>query len=63
MWMQIVDNVVRKGRTADPQVNTPDIVGVRDLLQAIKADKGVEATTIATVGEKDYDGFTYILVL
>ena len=61
--LQIVDNVVRNGRTADPEINTPDVIGVRQLLQAIKDDEGVEATTIATVGEKHYDGFTYILVL
>ncbi|KAI0093617.1 O-methyltransferase family 3 protein [Irpex rosettiformis] len=59
----IVDNVVRNGRTADPELSTPDVVGVRTLLQAIKEDEGVEVTTIATVGEKHYDGFTYILVL
>lgn len=54
---------MRNGRTADPEINTPDVIGVRQLLQAIKEDEGVEATTIATVGEKHYDGFTYILVL
>ena len=55
--------MVRRGRVADPEDNTSDVIGVRELLQAIKDDAGVEATTIATVGEKGYDGFTYILVL
>ncbi|KAI0695919.1 O-methyltransferase, partial [Cytidiella melzeri] len=59
----IVDNVVRRGRTADPDINTPEIIGVQKLLQAIKDDEGVEATTIATVGEKSYDSYTYIFVL
>ncbi|KZO95195.1 S-adenosyl-L-methionine-dependent methyltransferase [Calocera viscosa TUFC12733] len=58
----IVDNVVRNGRVANPEITTSDILGIRKLLQIIKEDKGVEATTIATVGDKGYDGFTYILV-
>ncbi|KAJ3537384.1 hypothetical protein NM688_g6698 [Phlebia brevispora] len=58
----IVDNVVRNGRTADPAENTEDVIGVRKLLQHLKEDKDVDATTIATVGEKGFDGFTYIYV-
>ena len=54
---------MRRGTTADPEVNNENVLGVRKLLQTIKEDAGVEATTIATVGEKGYDGFTYILVL
>ncbi len=60
--MQIVDNVVRNGRTADPADNSEDVIGVRKLLAYLKEDKDAEATTIATVGEKGYDGFTYIVV-
>ena len=62
MCVQIVDNVVRRGRTADPAENSEDVIGVRKLLEYLKEDKDAEATTIATVGEKGYDGFTYIVV-
>ncbi|KAF5325534.1 hypothetical protein D9619_009871 [Psilocybe cf. subviscida] len=55
----IVDNVVRKGKVADPAEQSASIDGVRRLLTAIKDDDEVEATTIATVGDKGYDGFLY----
>ena len=58
-----MDNVVRSGRVADPAEEGPYVEGVRELLKLIQEDAGVEATTIGTVGEKGYDGFTYILVL
>lgn len=61
--LQIIDNVVRQGSTADPNNNTEEVIGVRNLLKAIKEDAGVEASTIATVGDKGYDGFTYVYVL
>ncbi|KAG8823230.1 hypothetical protein FRC17_009383 [Serendipita sp. 399] len=55
----IVDNVVRRGRVADPEVVDSSVEGVRALLKYIKANAKVEATTIATVGTKGYDGFLY----
>ncbi|KAE9402665.1 S-adenosyl-L-methionine-dependent methyltransferase [Gymnopus androsaceus JB14] len=55
----IVDNVVRFGRVADPQESDHNIEGVRLLLNGLKGDMDVDATTIATVGEKGYDGFIY----
>jgi len=58
---QIVDNVVRNGRVAIPEETDAQIEGVRNLLNAIKGDVEVEATTIATVGEKGYDGFLYAI--
>lgn len=61
--LQIVDNTVRRGTVADLDNNDENVLGVRKLLQAIKDDDGVEATTISTVGEKGFDGFTYITVL
>ncbi|KAF5392658.1 hypothetical protein D9757_000883 [Collybiopsis confluens] len=57
----IVDNVVRFGRVADPEESSPNIEGVRQLLQYMKGDKVVDATTIATVGQKGYDGFIYAI--
>ncbi|KIO15784.1 hypothetical protein M407DRAFT_235618 [Tulasnella calospora MUT 4182] len=55
----IVDNVVRNGKVAVPEESNNSIEGVRRLLEYIKGDKEVEGTTIATVGEKGYDGFLY----
>lgn len=54
-----MDNVVRYGRVADPTQSDANIEGVRNLLNSLKDDKDVEATTIGTVGEKGYDGFIY----
>jgi len=58
----IVDNVVRKGDVAKP-IKTDMLEGVRALLEHIKTDKEVDATTIGTAGEKGYDGFLYALRL
>ncbi|KAJ3746492.1 O-methyltransferase family 3 protein [Lentinula detonsa] len=57
----IVDNVVRFGRVADPEQSDANIEGVRLLLNALKSDQDVDATTMATVGEKGYDGFIYAI--
>ena len=56
----IVDNVVRRGRVADEEIqDDSSINGVRQLLRYVQASTLVEATTIATVGTKGYDGFLY----
>ncbi len=60
---QIVDNVVRQGRVADPEYNDESVEGVRKLLEHIKTDTNVDATTIGTVGEKGWDGFLYAVRL
>ncbi|KAG6816085.1 hypothetical protein H0H87_008747 [Tephrocybe sp. NHM501043] len=57
----VVDNVVRQGKVADPSYVDDNVLGVRRLLQVIKNDNEVDATTIATVGEKGYDGFLYAI--
>jgi len=57
----IVDNVVRSGQVADPDYTDVRAEGVRSLLKAVKGDEEVEATTIATVGEKGYDGFMFAI--
>ncbi|KAI9064354.1 O-methyltransferase family 3 protein [Trametes sanguinea] len=59
----IVDNVVRNGTVANPDIDDENVRGVRNLLQHIKNDKEVDATTIGTVSEKGYDGFLYSLYL
>ncbi|KAG8703037.1 hypothetical protein FRC08_003099 [Ceratobasidium sp. 394] len=60
----IVDNVVRNGRVADENVTNEDqsVRGTRELLNQVGQDPTVEATTIATVGDKGYDGFMYAIV-
>ncbi|KAJ6450800.1 O-methyltransferase-domain-containing protein [Mycena sanguinolenta] len=57
----IVDNVVRFGRVSDPEYSDANVEGVRALLRMLKDDSDVEATTIATVGDKGYDGFVYAI--
>ena len=59
--IQFVDNVIRSGLVADPGYTDEKIEGVRRLLKAMEGDEEVDATTIATVGEKGYDGFTYAI--
>ncbi|OJT15864.1 O-methyltransferase MdmC [Trametes pubescens] len=59
----IVDNVIRNGTVANPDIDDENVRGVRNLLAHIKEDKEVDATTIGTVSEKGYDGFLYALYL
>ena len=56
-----MDNVVRSGLVADPEYTEEKVEGVRRLLKAMEGDEEVEATTIATVGEKGHDGFIYAI--
>ena len=56
-----MDNVVWNGHPADPEYTDICVEGIRALLKAIQGDKEVDATTIATVGEKGYDGFLYAI--
>jgi len=55
----IVDNVVRYGKVSDPAIVNETTEGVRNLLRSIQHDEDIEATTIATVGERGFDGFLY----
>ena len=59
----MVDNVVRNGAVADPASADPAVLGVRRLHQLLAAERRVSATTIQTVGNKGYDGFTLALVI
>ncbi|EIW84786.1 S-adenosyl-L-methionine-dependent methyltransferase [Coniophora puteana RWD-64-598 SS2] len=59
----IVDNVIRRGRIADLSNTQPDQEGTREMLRMIKEDAEVDATTIATAGEKSFDGFLYAIRL
>ncbi|KAF8315713.1 O-methyltransferase family 3 protein [Clavulina sp. PMI_390] len=57
----IIDNVVRNGRVANTDYVDDNVEGVRKLLQVLKEDDEVEATTMGLAGEKGYDGYMYIL--
>ncbi|KZT64890.1 O-methyltransferase [Daedalea quercina L-15889] len=59
----VVDNTVREGRVADLSNTEASSEGVRKLLAHIKGDPELSATTISTIGERHWDGFTYILRL
>lgn len=58
----IVDNVVRDGQLADPHTSDPGAQGMRRFHELLAAEGRVTATTIQTVGDKGYDGFTMVLV-
>lgn len=59
----IVDNVVRNGALADEHTSDPAVQGVRKLHELIATEPRVSATTIQTVGERGYDGFTLAIIL
>jgi predicted O-methyltransferase YrrM len=54
----VIDNVVRDGKVVDTSSTDPGVVGVRRLNERIMKETRVSATTIQTVGQKGYDGFT-----
>ncbi|MEU3842807.1 O-methyltransferase [Streptomyces sp. NPDC028635] len=56
------DNVVREGAVTDPGSPDPRVQGVRRFTELIAAHPRLTATTLQTVGEKGYDGFTLALV-
>lgn len=58
----VVDNVVRAGRVADEGCSDPDVVGTRQLLQAISSTPGVLASALQTVSTKGYDGVAVAVV-
>jgi predicted O-methyltransferase YrrM len=58
----VVDNVIRDGALIDPDSSDPGVRGMRRFLEMAAAEPRVSATTIQTVGNKGYDGFTLALV-
>jgi predicted O-methyltransferase YrrM len=58
----VIDNVVREGKVLDASSTDPGVVGVRRLNERIMSEPRVSATTIQTVGNKGYDGFTLVRV-
>ncbi len=53
----IVDNIGRRGRLADLEVEDASLRGTRQLFEYLKGEKRVEATAVQTVGSKGWDGF------
>ncbi|WP_431823341.1 O-methyltransferase [Burkholderia sp. F1] len=58
----VVDNVVRRGRVADPDNRDADVVGVRDGFRFLAAQPCVATTAVQTVGLKGWDGFAISIV-
>ncbi|WP_412025096.1 O-methyltransferase [Burkholderia cepacia] len=58
----VVDNVVRRGRVADPDNREPDVVGVRDGFARLVAEPKLTTTAVQTVGQKGWDGFSISIV-
>ncbi|PAK13848.1 O-methyltransferase [Burkholderia ubonensis] len=58
----VVDNVVRRGRVADPDNQDPDVVGVRDGFRFIATEPRLTTTAVQTVGLKGWDGFAISIV-
>ncbi|PRH45860.1 O-methyltransferase [Burkholderia multivorans] len=58
----VVDNVVRRGRAADPDNRDPDVVGVREGFARIVAEPKLTTTAVQTVGQKGWDGFSISIV-
>ena len=60
-----MDNVIFFGLVSDLSITDEDLLhfvdGTRQLLADLKGDMEIDATTIATVGERGFDGFMYIV--
>lgn len=59
--LQIIDNVNRHGKVSNPEYTGADVQGIRDVLEVIKNDTEVEATTMGMAGDKGYDGYMFIV--
>lgn len=57
----IVDNVVRKGRLAEPS-DDARILGARKVVENIGKDERLDGIVLQTVGAKSYDGFLLAVV-
>lgn len=58
----VVDNVVRHGGVAEESSTDSQILGTRAMFERIRAQPGVTATALQTVGKKGYDGFALVRV-
>lgn len=58
----VVDNVVRDGRVLDGGSSDENVLGVRRLLERLRAQPRLVATAMQTVGSKGWDGFVLAFV-
>lgn len=58
---QVIDNVNRHGKVSNPEYDGTDVQGIRDVLEVIKNDPEIEATTMGMAGAKGYDGYMFIV--
>jgi len=58
----IVDNVIRDGAVADAAGTDKDVLGARQLFDALAAEPRLSSTALQTVGSKGYDGFAMAIV-
>ena len=59
----VVDNVVRDGAIVRKTAASPDVVGVRRMIDLVAREPRLAATAIQTVGGKGWDGFLLAIVL
>ncbi len=58
----IADNVVRKGKVADPDNEEERIVAIREFNKVFASTEGLTKGILQTVGAKGYDGMAYAVV-
>ena len=58
----IVDNVIRDGAVADAASTDKDVLGARQLFDALGKEPRLSATALQTAGSKGYDGFAMAIV-
>jgi predicted O-methyltransferase YrrM len=58
----VVDNVVRDGRLPDASSTDANVLGSRQVIEAIGASAGAIGSALQTVGTKGYDGFAIAMV-
>lgn len=59
----VLDNVVRRGKVADPVYTDDSVRGTREGLELFAKHPKLTATAVQTVGGKGYDGFALARVL
>lgn len=60
--MIVADNVVRRGRVADPDSGDPRAEGARSFNARLAADPTLDGIVLQTVGSKGYDGLAIAVV-
>jgi predicted O-methyltransferase YrrM len=58
----VCDNVIRRGRVADPGTGDPAVDGIRAFFDRLAAEPRLTATAVQTVGAKGWDGFAIAVV-